>query len=61
MDFIERLFNVSPDGGSGLTELLILALPVAACLAAFALRRPRHLLAPSPPSPQEFDTAPPGD
>ena len=25
MDFIERLFNVSPDGGDGSTELIYLA------------------------------------
>lgn len=25
MDFIERLFNISPDGGDGSTELLYIA------------------------------------
>ena len=29
MDFIERLFGVSPDGGDGSTELLYLACLVA--------------------------------
>ena len=28
MDFIERLFQFSPDGGSGMTELVCLALLV---------------------------------
>lgn len=28
MDFIERLFAVSPDGGSGATELLYIAIPL---------------------------------
>jgi hypothetical protein len=30
MDFIERLFGIAPDGGSGLTELLLFAVLVAA-------------------------------
>ena len=29
MDFIERLFGVSPDGGSGLFEFLLFAAPLA--------------------------------
>ena len=29
MDFIERLFGVSPDGGSGLFEFLLFAVPLA--------------------------------
>jgi hypothetical protein len=29
MDFIERLLGVSPDGGSGAFELLLLIIPVA--------------------------------
>lgn len=28
MDFIERLFGVSPDGGSGSVELLLVAGPI---------------------------------
>jgi hypothetical protein len=30
MDFIERLFGFSPDGGSGAFELLVFAIPIAA-------------------------------
>lgn len=33
MDFIERLFGLSPDGGSGLFELLLFALPVFGLVA----------------------------
>jgi preprotein translocase subunit YajC len=38
MDFIERIFGFSPDSGSGVFELLILALPVLGIIY-FALRR----------------------
>ena len=38
MDFIERLFGVSPDGGSGLFEFLLLAVPLAG-VAWIYLRR----------------------
>jgi len=39
MDFIERLFHVSPDGGSGLTELLYLVALSAIGLAIVFRRR----------------------
>jgi hypothetical protein len=41
MDFIERIFGVSPDGGSGATELLwLLGFGLAVLIAAaFAVRR----------------------
>lgn len=29
MDFIERIFGFSPDGGSGAFELLLFAIPIA--------------------------------
>ena len=29
MDFIETIFGIAPDGGSGMLELLLLAIPVA--------------------------------
>ncbi len=28
MDFIERLFGISPDGGSGALELLLFVMPI---------------------------------
>jgi hypothetical protein len=39
MDFIERLFHISPDGGSGSLEFLLLVIPVA--LMYWVIRR-RH-------------------
>lgn len=33
MDFIERLFGVSPDGGSGLLEFMLFLIPIAGILA----------------------------
>ena len=38
MDFIEKIFGFSPDGGSGSFELLLFALPVAG-ICYFVLRR----------------------
>ncbi len=38
MDFIERLFGFSPDGGSGSLELWLLAVPIIV-LCYLALRR----------------------
>jgi hypothetical protein len=32
MDFIERILGISPDGGSGLTELLWFAVPLLIAL-----------------------------
>ncbi len=44
MDWIERLFHISPDGGSGLTEIAILSGIAALIAAAFVrvLSRPRR-------------------
>ncbi len=39
MDFVERLFGFSPDGGSGAFELLLLIVPIAGTLALRAWRR----------------------
>ncbi len=39
MDFVERLFGISPDGGSGLYELTLLVLLMAAPILAAILRR----------------------
>ena len=38
MDFIERWFHISPDGGSGLSEALILAVLIAMGLIVVSLR-----------------------
>ena len=53
MDFIERLFGVSPDGGHGGLELLLLIGPILA-IAAFYWRRKRarNPQAPGPPAAQ---------
>jgi hypothetical protein len=32
MDFIERVFGISPDGGDGSTELMVFAVLVTICL-----------------------------
>jgi hypothetical protein len=42
MNFIERIFGVSPDGGSGLLEVLWFAVPIVAIIAAIQWRK-RHL------------------
>lgn len=36
MDFVERLFGVSPDGGNGMFELLLLLVVVVVVAAAMA-------------------------
>ena len=42
MDFIEQWFGVSPDGGNGATEVLILMV-AALAIGAFALTMRRYL------------------
>ena len=39
MDFIEQIFGVSPDGGSGAFELLLFAIPVVGALIIWRTRR----------------------
>jgi hypothetical protein len=39
MDFIERWLHISPDGGSGLSEVLILAVPIVIVLVVVSLRK----------------------
>jgi hypothetical protein len=39
MHFIEDLFGFAPDGGSGLTELLMFLVSVVGCLIVLYLRR----------------------
>jgi hypothetical protein len=41
MDFIEQLFGFSPDGGDGSFELLLFAVPIAALVMIFVIRRLR--------------------
>jgi hypothetical protein len=38
VDFIERLFGISPDGGSGAFEMLLFAIPLAGFVALYWLR-----------------------
>ena len=40
MDFIEQIFGISPDAGSGSLELLLLAIPLGGLLARSLLRKP---------------------
>jgi hypothetical protein len=43
MDFIERIFGIAPDGGSGALELLLFAVPIAGlCYLAWRRRTKRH-------------------
>ena len=42
MDFIERLFGVAPDGGSGMIEGLLFAIPIAGIVLLLAWRRGRR-------------------
>jgi hypothetical protein len=42
MDFIERIFGVSPDGGSGSLEFLLLLIPIVAFYLIYR-RRSRKL------------------
>jgi hypothetical protein len=37
MDFIERIFGVAPDGGSGILELLLFLISIAGMLILFPL------------------------
>jgi hypothetical protein len=41
MDFIERIFGVAPDGGSGSLEFLLFAIPIAGIAYLIARRRQR--------------------
>ena len=38
MDFIERIFGIAPDGGSGALEFLLFAIPIAGLLLLLAKR-----------------------
>lgn len=39
MDFIERLFGIAPDGGSGVLEFLLFAVPLAGIAWLVARKR----------------------
>jgi hypothetical protein len=39
MDFIERIFGISPDGGSGSLELLLVLLPILLLMRIFTRNR----------------------
>jgi hypothetical protein len=41
VDFIERIFGISPDGGSGLFEVLLFLIPIVGILAIRAWRKRR--------------------
>jgi hypothetical protein len=41
MDFVERIFGLSPDGGSGAFELLLFLVPVAGIAAILTWRKQR--------------------
>ena len=45
MDFIETIFGIAPDGGSGMLELLLLAIPVVGVCYVLVRRWRRHGLA----------------
>ena len=38
MDFIERIFGIAPDGGSGTLEFLLFVLPIAGLYILYKLR-----------------------
>lgn len=42
MDFIERIFGFSPDGGSGAFEFLLFAVPIIILVSLAAYRRSRR-------------------
>jgi hypothetical protein len=39
MDFIEKIFGVSPDGGNGLFEVMLFVIPLAILSIVMLLRR----------------------
>ena len=42
MDFIERIFGISPDGGSGAFEVLLFLIPIVGLLVLWERRRRRN-------------------
>ena len=43
MDFIERIFGVSPDGGSGAFEVFLIALPLVLLAAILYCRKANRI------------------
>jgi hypothetical protein len=41
VDFIERLFHISPDGGNGVTELAYILIPLIVALVLYVTRQHR--------------------
>jgi len=41
MDFIERIFGIAPDGGSGALEILLFIIPVVGIVALWQWRKRR--------------------
>jgi hypothetical protein len=39
LDFIERIFGIAPDGGSGLLEVLLFVIPLVGVLALWQGRK----------------------
>ena len=39
MDFVERIFGFSPDGGSGSFEMMLLFVPIVGVIGYFLYRR----------------------
>jgi len=39
MDFIERIFGIAPDGGSGLLEVLLFLIPVVGLVMLWRARK----------------------
>jgi len=51
MDFIERIFGFSPDGGDGSFEFLLFAIPLAGIVYLALRRRRRKAGQRRPPAP----------
>jgi hypothetical protein len=43
MDFIERIFGISPDGGDGTFEIMLFVVPIALIAAVIYWRRNRRI------------------
>jgi hypothetical protein len=50
MDFIEQIFGISPDGGSGSFELLLFAIPIVGLYAIYRIRSKARRRGPPDPN-----------